>query len=376
MNEAGEGTSTEMAASISPQAAQKQLISLGSGDPPGALVTGTLSGEPITKAAVAGATKGKAPKKLIAKRVRGSVKWFNVKNGYGFISRHDTQEDVFVHQTAITRNNPHKYQRSVGDGETVEFDVVQGERGTEAANVTGPAGAPVEGSRYAANRPRFRPGCYINHREPPPGRSRDAKDHLDEGEDSCVGFSACFTVAQAPRRYLPGRPQDQSFWRFPPFRRPQVLALSPSLLPHPHGPWASHLAWSVPASKPEVTPRRGLGPSYLLSRPRGRGMPQGAGTSAVISEGLEAENKESRRKAGGPQQRPPPRYGSRRPNNPIRHPQKAHGTEGQDLQEKEGKNPGMGPAETPVCAIVDKKSSVAEKEDPDVPDASSAAQAE
>ncbi|KAF7476470.1 hypothetical protein GHT09_012384 [Marmota monax] len=329
MNEAGEGTSTEMAASISPQATQKQLISLGSRDPPGALVTGTLSGDPITKAAVAGGTKGKAPKKVVAKRVRGSVKRFNVKNGYGFISRHGTQEDVFVHQTAITRNNPHKYQRSVGDGETVEFDVVQGEQGTKAANVTGPAGAPVEGSRYAANRPRFRPGCYINHREPPPGRSRDAKDHLDEGEDSCAGFTACFTVAQAPRRYLPSRPQDQSLWRFPPFRRPQ-----------------------------------------------GQRNASGARNLTVISEDLEAENKESRHKTGGPQQRPPPRYGSRRPNNPIRHPQKAHGTEGQDLQEKEGKNPGMGPAETPVCAIVDKKSSLAEKEDPDVPDASSAAQAE
>ena len=88
-------------------------------------------------------------KEVIAVKVSGSVKWFNVKQGYGFINRNDTKEDVFVHQTAITNPNlkPKKAKNSLDDGEAVEFDVVIGKNGnTEASNVTGPRGTRVKGN--------------------------------------------------------------------------------------------------------------------------------------------------------------------------------------------------------------------------------------
>ena len=71
--------------------------------------------------------KQEKPKQVIATKVSGTVKWFNVKSGYGFINRNDTKEDVFVHQTAIIKNNPKKAVRSVGDGEvSVNFSVIPG----------------------------------------------------------------------------------------------------------------------------------------------------------------------------------------------------------------------------------------------------------
>ncbi|XP_039711744.1 Y-box-binding protein 3-like [Pteropus medius] len=350
MSEAGEATLRKGAASVSPQDTRKGLLSLGGGDSSRALVASNLSGDAISEATAAAGARGKAPKKVIAKGVRGSVKWFNVKKGYGFIRRHDTEEDVFVHHTAITRNNPHKYQRSVGDGETVEFDVVQGERSTEAANVTGPAGAPVEGSRFAANRSGVRRGFYICHRAPQSRRPRGAEDDVDEGEGGGDGF----TVTRGPRCRLLSLPPNQQLRlrRCSPFRGAQAVTSSPWILAPDLGLQAAHLPGPTPAARPQgAPPTRKPGLSYRLSRPRGRGCPPGPEPSPVVSEELTAKDKESGRVAGGLQQRPPPYYGSRRPI--------PEGAESKILE---------GPAEAPAR--------VAKKSSPAVVDAPSTAQAE
>ena len=60
----------------------------------------------------------------------GTVKWFNADKGYGFIQP-ESGEDVFVHFSALQTSG----YRSLNEGQTVEFDVAQGPKGPQAANV-------------------------------------------------------------------------------------------------------------------------------------------------------------------------------------------------------------------------------------------------
>ncbi|OGU30895.1 MAG: cold-shock protein [Gemmatimonadetes bacterium RIFCSPLOWO2_12_FULL_68_9] len=65
-------------------------------------------------------------------RTTGKVKWFNESKGFGFITRDDGQKDCFVHYSAIQGNG----FKTLKEGDKVEFDVVQGQKGPAANNVT------------------------------------------------------------------------------------------------------------------------------------------------------------------------------------------------------------------------------------------------
>lgn len=93
---------------------------------------------------------------IAAGRRSGRVKFFNSQKGFGFIIPHhqDSGEniEIFVHHTAIHNDGGFK---SLGEGEEVEYDLMQGPKGMQASNVTGPAGVSVKGDPNAGRRDPF-----------------------------------------------------------------------------------------------------------------------------------------------------------------------------------------------------------------------------
>ncbi|KAI5710925.1 hypothetical protein M8J75_012484 [Diaphorina citri] len=85
-------------------------------------------------------------KLLVIHTVRGIVKFYDSKRGFGFITRLDNKEDIFVHKSSIVKMNPKKFFQSLGLGEIVDFNIGVGKKDIEAINVTGPNGIPVQGA--------------------------------------------------------------------------------------------------------------------------------------------------------------------------------------------------------------------------------------
>lgn len=74
--------------------------------------------------------KGNSDRQQSSQRIHGTCKWFNEAKGFGFISR-DNGKDVFVHFSAIQGDG----FKSLAEGDKVTFDVVEGQKGPQAANV-------------------------------------------------------------------------------------------------------------------------------------------------------------------------------------------------------------------------------------------------
>lgn len=75
--------------------------------------------------------KSKADREVVFSMAKGTVKWFNNSKGYGFIEQ-ENGSDVFVHYTSIEGQG----YRSLKEGQSVEFEVEEGDKGPKAVNVT------------------------------------------------------------------------------------------------------------------------------------------------------------------------------------------------------------------------------------------------
>ncbi len=77
--------------------------------------------------------------------VKGTVKWFNLKKGFGFISTEDGT-DIFVHYSALAGEDDE--YKTLNEQDKVEFDIVEGQKGPQASNIVVTEKAPPQTSSY------------------------------------------------------------------------------------------------------------------------------------------------------------------------------------------------------------------------------------
>ncbi|KAK6739938.1 hypothetical protein RB195_008429 [Necator americanus] len=132
-------------------------------------------------------------KKVVETGLKGRVKWYSVLGHYGFISRADGKPDIFVHQSAIAKSQTEKfYLRTLADEEEVEFDIVEGRKGPEASNVTGPNGGNVKGSKYQrVLLYRFRPTRRHVPREVDGEKKTDSENQANGQSDVDMKKTTC-----------------------------------------------------------------------------------------------------------------------------------------------------------------------------------------
>ncbi|KAI8842577.1 cold-shock' DNA-binding domain-containing protein [Chytridium lagenaria] len=234
-----------------------------------------------------------------SKTYMGTVKFFNSQKGYGFIIPDDMSNlEVFVHHSAITK--PKSGFRSLAEGEIVEFEMVQGDKGFQAANVTGPNGVDVQGDPHAylymmsnmlPPQNHHSPSFHPIHNYPLPTSPRDGPMRPPSG--SQYGGS---NTGREPQR-MPSPP----FSRHGPHQQRPSSAPQHSggmvgaYYPQPHPSSNTHLHRSASSSSSYASSVTAPSPSPSLSSPPTIHSMSGVPSSGSASVGSSAAGEQPQR---------------------------------------------------------------------------------